>query len=131
MPEFQFIGKPTDRVDALEKVLGTAKYIGDYSLPGMLVARTLRSTVPHARILKVDISPALKVPGVVAAITCEDFVDHGRFGYPIADMFMLAYQRVRYAGDGIACVAAENEMRCNRGWKQLWLNLKNYPAFST
>src|SRR5512133_1448561 len=87
MPELQFIGKPTNRVDALEKVLGTAKYVGDYNLPGMLMARTLRSTVPHARILRVDVSPALKIPGVLAVITCDDLVDHGRFGYPIKDMF--------------------------------------------
>ena len=128
MPEFQFIGKPTDRVDALEKVMGTAKYVGDYTLPNMLVARTLRSTLPHARILKVDVSAALKVPGVVAAITCEDFVDHGRFGYPISDMFMLAYQRVRYAGDGIVSLAAENEDALDRGLKAIQVDLEELPG---
>ena len=128
MPELQFIGKPINRVDALEKVLGTAKYVGDYTLPGMLVARTLRSTVPHARIVRVDVSPALKIPGVLAAITCEDFVDHGRFGYPIADMFMLAYQRVRYAGDGIACVAAENEYALQQGLEAIVVELEELPG---
>ena len=128
MPEFQFIGKPTDRVDALEKVLGTAKYVADYTLANMLVARTLRSTVPHARILKVDVSAALKIPGVVAAITCEDFVDNGRFGYPISDMFMLAYQRVRYAGDGIVCIAAENEDALDRGCKAIIVDLEELPG---
>ena len=63
MPEFQFIGKPTDRVDALEKVLGTAKYVADYTLPDMLVARTLRSTVPHARIVTRGCQPGVKNPG--------------------------------------------------------------------
>ena len=128
MPEFQFIGKPTNRVDALENVLGTAKYIDDYSMPNMLVARTLRSKVPHARILKVDVSAALKIPGVVAAITCEDFVDHGRFGYPITDMFMLAYQRVRYAGDGIVCVAAENETALQQGLDAVVVELEELPG---
>ena len=128
MPEFQFIGKPTDRVDALEKVLGTAKYVGDYTLPNMLVARTLRSTLPHARILKVDVSAALKIPGVVAAITCEDFVDHGRFGYPISDMFILAYQRVRYAGDGIVCIAAENENSLQQGLNNIVVDLEELPG---
>ena len=98
MAEMKFIGKPATRVDALEKVLGTAKYVGDYALPGTLVARALRSSLPHARILSIDVTPALKIPGVVAAITCEDFVAHGRFGYPVQDMYMLAYQRVRYVG---------------------------------
>ncbi len=128
MPELQFIGKPANRVDALEKVLGTAKYVGDYNLPGMLVARTLRSTVPHARILRVDASPALKIPGVLAVITCDDFVDHGRFGYPITDMFMLAYQRVRYVGDGIACVAAENEAALKQGLDAIVVELEELPG---
>jgi len=109
MPEYAFIGKPADRVDAREKVLGTAKFVADYSLPGMLVARTYRSTLPHARIRRIDASAALKIPGVLAVITSEDFVEHGRFGYPVTDMFMLAYDRVRYVGDGIASIAAENE----------------------
>ena len=128
MSETQFIGKPATRVDALEKVMGTAKYIGDYRLPGMLVARTLRSTLPHARILEVDVSAALKVPGVLAAITCDDFIDYGRFGFPVADMFMLAHQRVRYAGDGIAAIAAENEAALEAGLAAIRVVLEELPG---
>jgi hypothetical protein len=62
MPELKYIGKPAQRVDALEKVLGTAKYAGDYQLPGMLHARCLRSELPHARIIRLDVTPALQVP---------------------------------------------------------------------
>ena len=46
MAELKYIGKPATRVDALEKVLGNAKYIADYRLPGMIYARALRSTWP-------------------------------------------------------------------------------------
>ena len=45
MAKLQIVGKPARRVDALEKVLGTAKYVGDYKLPTMLYARALRSEV--------------------------------------------------------------------------------------
>jgi CO/xanthine dehydrogenase Mo-binding subunit len=128
MAETQFIGKPTNRVDALEKVLGTAKYIGDYRMPGMLLARTLRSPLPHARIVRIDLSAALAVPGVVAAITCEDFVDHGRFGFPVADMFMLAYQRVRYVGDGVATLAAENEAALQAGLNAIRVEYEELPG---
>lgn len=128
MAETQFIGKPINRVDALEKVLGTAKYIGDYRLPGMLLARTLRSPLPHARIVSIDLSAALAVPGVVAAITCEDFVDHGRFGFPVADMFMLAYQRVRYVGDGVAALAAENEAALQAGLDAIRVEYEALPG---
>lgn len=128
MTEHKYIGKPAQRVDALDKVLGTAKYTGDYSLPGMLHARCLRSDLPHARIVRLDVSPALKVPGVVAAITGEDFVDHGRFGYPVADMYMLAYQRVRYVGDAIAAVAAETPEALAAGLAAIELELEPLPG---
>lgn len=119
-----YIGQPAERVDALEKVLGTAKYAGDIRLPGMLVARALRSTLPHARILRLDVRPALKVPGVLAAITCEDFVNHGLFGYPVQDMYMLAYQHVRYVGDAIAAIAAQNEEALEEGLQAIILELE-------
>jgi CO/xanthine dehydrogenase Mo-binding subunit len=128
VPEFTYIGKSTPRVDALEKVLGTAKYIADYRLPGMLYARCLRSDLPHARIVRLDVTPALRVPGVVAAITCRDFVDNGRFGFPVADMFMLAHERVRYVGDAIAAVAAETEESLAAGLAAIELEVESLPA---
>ncbi len=109
MAELKYVGKPARRVGALEKVLGTAKYTADYRLPGTLVARCLRSDVPHARIVRLDVTPALQVPGVKAAITGEDFVNHGNFGYPVQDMYMLAHEHVRYVGEAMAAVAAETE----------------------
>ncbi len=128
MAERQFVGKPAQRVDALEKVLGTAKYAGDYKLPGMLVARCLRSELPHARIVKLDVTPALQIPGVCAAITGEDFVNHGRFGYPVEDMYMLAHGRVRYVGDAIAAVAAENEEALAAGLAAIICELEPLPG---
>ena len=107
MPELTYIGKPARRVDALEKVTGRAKYIADRKLPGMLHARCLRSEVPHARIVKLDVRPALAVPGVRAVITSDDFFEHGLYGFPVKDKYMLAYQKVRYVGEAIAAVAAE------------------------
>ncbi|MGQ9517368.1 MAG: xanthine dehydrogenase family protein molybdopterin-binding subunit, partial [Anaerolineae bacterium] len=92
MSELKFLGRPTLRVDALEKVLGTGRYTHDLKIPGMLVAKVLRSPVPHAEIVKLDVTPALQVPGVVAAITSEDFVDHSNWGFPVKDDYMLAYK---------------------------------------
>jgi len=126
--DLQYVGKPARRVDALDKVLGTAKYVGDYYLPGMVYARALRSTLPHARIVRLDVTPALRVPGVLAAITCEDFVDHGRFGYPVKDMYMLAYQRVRYVGDAIAAIAAETEEALQAGLGAIVVELEPLPG---
>ena len=128
MADLQYVGRPATRVDALEKVLGTAKYVGDYQLPGMLYARCLRSELPHARIVRLDVTPALQVPGVVAAITGADFVDHGRFGFPVSDMFMLAHERVRYVGDAIAAVAAESEEALAAGLAAIVVELEPLPA---
>jgi CO/xanthine dehydrogenase Mo-binding subunit len=128
MAEMKYIGKPATRVDALEKVLGTARYVGDYRIPGTLLARALRSTLPHARIVSIDLAPALKIPGVRAAITSEDFINHGRFGYPVQDMFMLAFQRVRYVGDALAAVAAETEVALQAGLDAIIVELEKLPA---
>ena len=128
MAELRYVGKPAARVDALEKVLGEAKYVADYHLPGMVYARTLRSVWPHARILHIDITPALKIAGVLAAITCEDFVNHGRFGFPVEDMYMLAYQRVRYVGDAIAAVAAETPEALQAGLDAILLEVEPLPG---
>lgn len=128
MGEYKYIGKPANRVDGLEKVLGTATFIGDYRLPGMLVAKALRSPLPHARIVRLDVSPALKVPGVLAAATADDFIDYGHFGYPVVDMYMLAHERVRYVGDPIAVVAAETEDAAEAGVKAIILELDPLPG---
>ena len=128
MPDTRYVGQPARRVDALEKVLGTARYVGDYRLPGMLLARCLRSTLPHARIVRLDVAPALRVPGVLAAITCDDFVNHGKFGFPIEDQYMLAYERVRYVGDAVAAVAAISEDALAAGLAAIELEFEALPA---
>jgi CO/xanthine dehydrogenase Mo-binding subunit len=128
MTELQYIGKPARRVDALEKVMGTAKYIADRKLPGMLHARCLRSEVPHARILKLDVSPALAVPGVRGVITSEDFFEHGLYGFPVKDKYMLAYQKVRYVGEAIAAVAADTPDAALAGVQAIILELEPLPA---
>src|SRR5512136_132836 len=128
MSDTHYVGKPATRVDALEKVLGTAKYVGDYRVPGMLHARALRSTLPHARIVRLEVTPARQVPGVLGSITCEDFVDHGRFGFPVQDMYMLAHERVRYVGDAIAAIAAESEDALQAGLNAIVVELEPLPG---
>lgn len=128
MHHTHLIGKPAMRVDAPEKAMGTAKYAGDLRMPGQLVARVLHSLIPHGRIVRLDVTPALQVPGVRAVITAEDFVDHGRFGFPIQDNYILAWQRVRYVGEGIAVVAAENAEAAAAGVRAIILELEPLPV---
>lgn len=128
MTRLRCVGQPYRPVDGVDKVMGRARYVGDYQLPGMLVAKVLRSPLPHARILRLDVAAALGVPGVVAAITPEDFVDHGNLGWPVKDAFILAYQKVRYVGDAIAAVAAETAEAAEAGVRSILLELEELPG---
>jgi CO/xanthine dehydrogenase Mo-binding subunit len=128
MSELNYVGKPAQRVDALDKVMGKTRYLADFDLPGMLYARALRSNLPHARIVKLDTSPALQVPGVKAVITEADFHEHGYFGFPVSDQTILAYQKVRYVGEALAAVAAETPQAAQAGVDAIILELEALPG---
>ena len=98
-----------------------ATSVGDMTLAGMLHVKLLTSPLPHARIVRLDVTPALDVPGVVAAITAADFVDNGAFGWPVKDAFVLAHEKVRYVGDPITAVAAKTEEAATAGVKAIIL----------
>ena len=94
------------RVDGREKVSGRAQYAADASRPGMLWAAFVRSTVPHARIVRIDSTAALQLPGVHAVLTGADIGEHF-LGRALLDWPVLAIDRVRFIGDTVAAVAAE------------------------
>lgn len=125
----KYVGnRKTQSVDGLEKAMGQTKYVGDMSLAGMLHVKLLTSPLPHARIVRLDETPALDVSGVVAAITSANFVDNGAFGFPIKDAFVLAHEKVRYVGDPIVAVAAETEKAAKAGVKAIILELEKLPV---
>jgi CO/xanthine dehydrogenase Mo-binding subunit len=107
------IGKPTPRVEGTDKVTGAAKYTGDVTLPEMLWGKVARSPIAHGRIVKVDTTQALKVPGVKAILTGKD-VAGLRIGRRIHDMPILADAVVRYVGEKVAAVAADSEYAAER-----------------
>ena len=128
MADRNYIGKPARRVDAQDKVMGKARYVADIRLPGMLYAKALRSQLPHARIVRLDPRPALQVPGVRAVITSEDFQEHGRFGFPVRDQYVLAYEKVRYVGEAIAAVAADTLEAASAGVAAIICELEPLPG---
>ena len=105
----QAIGKHTALVDGRWKVTGQAHYGDDVRIPGELVGRIVRSPHHYARVVAVDCSKAMKLPGVVAIATGEDAKK--KFGVlPVTkDEHAMAVDKVRHAGDLVACVAAEDE----------------------
>ncbi len=107
------VGQPVDMADARAHVDGRLGFALNAELPGMVHARLLRSEVPHARIVSVDASAAEQIPGVVAVLTAADFeradAPSGHYGPILWDQPVLCGDRVRFAGDPIAAVAAETE----------------------
>jgi len=101
------IGKPVPRIEGASKVTGGERYAADVTIPGSLTARVLRATVPHARLRRVDTSRAAALPGVYAVLTGAD-ISSIFVGQRLKDMPILAIDRVRFAGEGIAAVAAES-----------------------
>lgn len=106
MADFKTVGTSVPRGEGGDKVSGRTVYAADVKLHGLLWAKILRSPHPHARIRRVDISPAEKVPGVKAIITGAD-VKGFLVGKQIRDMPVLCWDKVRFVGDRVAAVAAE------------------------
>jgi CO/xanthine dehydrogenase Mo-binding subunit len=102
----KIIGRGERRVDALGKVTGRAKYAADYNLGHQLYGKVLRAKYPHARILRVDTSKALLADGVEAVLTAQDIPGEKVIGIVVKNQAILASDKTRYLGDGIALVAA-------------------------
>ncbi len=99
------VGQRLPRIDAGGKVTGRQVYATDFSQPGMLFGKVLRSPVAHARIVRIDTSKASLLTGVRAIITGAD-VPAIRYGQPVKDVTVLATDRVRFVGHAVALVAA-------------------------
>lgn len=108
-PDFSVIGKSVPLMDGAAKVTGRALYADDMKMPGMLYGKLLRSPHPHARILRIDTSRALALPGVKAIITGRDApVKYGVL--PLGqDETAMATDKVLYVGHEVAAVAAITE----------------------
>jgi CO/xanthine dehydrogenase Mo-binding subunit len=109
------VGTRPVRPDGADKVTGRAKFGADFSLPGQLVGKVLRSPYPHARIKSIDASAALKLPGVKAVVCRDDFVEQSSEFIPAGEMMInyrdvvrnvMAREKVLYEGHPVAAVAA-------------------------
>src|SRR5690242_702684 len=113
--EFNVVGTRPLRPDGADKVTGRAKFGADLALPGQLVGKVLRSPYPHARINSIDASAALKLPGVKAVVTRDDFLEQSSEFIPAGEMMInyrdvvrnvMAREKVLYEGHAVAAVAA-------------------------
>ena len=109
MADFRVIGKSLRKIDAVAKVTGVTKFADDLTFPRMLYCKLLRSTEPHAKIIKVDTSAAERLDGVIAVLTGKDLpIPFGIL--PVSqDEHALCLEKVRFIGDPVAAVAAISE----------------------
>lgn len=110
---YNIVGTSPAHHDFIEKVKGSLLYAADWRLPGMLHVKIVRSQIASGRITGIDTSAALAHPGVVAVLTAEDvpnnqIVEHasGGLGEVTVAQPVLAADRIRYAGEPVAVVAA-------------------------
>ena len=101
------VGESARRIDGVPKTTGEYVYGGDLSAPWMLWGVTLRSPHAAARIRSIDVSEAIRAPGVHAVLTAADVPGRPTFGLEIADQPVLARDEVRYEGEPVALVAAD------------------------
>src|SRR3989449_6785393 len=103
------VGKPIRKVDGLSKSAGVPLFAHDFVLPRMLFCKLHRAPVPHARVVRVDVSKAARMPGVGAVLPGKDLpIPFGIL--PVSqDEHALCLDKVRFVGDPVAAVAATTE----------------------
>jgi CO/xanthine dehydrogenase Mo-binding subunit len=121
------VGKSLPRMDGAGKVTGSAIYAADFALPGMLVGKVFRSTEPHARIVRLDTARARTLPGVRAVITAADVPDV-RYGGALKDETVFARDKVRYAGQPVAAVAATTREAADAALAAIEIVYESLPA---
>ena len=133
-----YVGKKVTRVDAYDKVIGRTRYTDDLCDKSAYIARILHSTVANGCVVSIDVSEAEKIPGVVKVFTCFDVKEKHYFptaGHPwstdeshqdVADRLVLT-ERVRFYGDDIAAVVAEDEVSAAQALRAIKVEYEEYP----
>jgi len=126
MKKYSYVGKGVPRIDAFEKVTGTAQYTADLRLPGMLHTKLLKSPHAHASIISIDTSEAEKLPGVRAILTGKEAPY--KFGIYMQDKEVLAQEKVHHVGEPVVAVAADTEEIAEQAVELIKVKYEELPA---
>ncbi len=127
-PTYHVVGHAEPRSDGEEKVTGKALYTVDVVLPNMAHGKILRSPYAHARLTRVDASKAEQLAGVFAVITRDDQQRLSMFGAAYKDQTIVAVDKVRYAGDPVAAVAAVDDATAAEALALIEVDYEDLPA---
>ena len=122
------VGRALPNPDALAKIIGQARFTDDFQFPGMLHACTKRAGLPHARIRSIDTAAARALPGVRAVLTHADVPGRPHHGLVIPDWPVLCRDKVRYAGDAVAIIAADTPELAEQALGLIRVELDPLPA---
>src|SRR5579864_846063 len=125
---FHVVGKSLPKVDTFGKVTGQEKFADDIILPQMLHGKMLRSMYAHARIKSVDVSKALRLPGVVAAASGADLPVRYGILPSSPDETVMTIDKVRYVGDPVACIVADDELTAEEALELIDVEYEPLPA---
>jgi CO/xanthine dehydrogenase Mo-binding subunit len=122
-------------IDAHARVTGQLELVLNVERPGMLHAAVARSTVPHARVSGIDVSAARAVPGVRAVVTGADVLAmegiQPRYGPVLRDQPILALDRVRYVGEPVVAIVAEDPEAAAEAAFAVMIEYEDLPAVFT
>jgi CO/xanthine dehydrogenase Mo-binding subunit len=131
-PALTEVGVARPRKDGREKLRGQAQYVGDMEMAGMLHGKVLRSPFAHATIRSIDVERALEIPGVSAILTGADLHDiEPYYGHAIKDRPIIALDRVRFAGEPVAAVAAVDEATAEAAVATIGVEYDELPVLDT
>ncbi len=125
------IGQSIPRLESNDKATGRAEYIHTMRLPGMLHAKVFRSDTPHGRILSIDTAEAAALPGVHGVYTGEDILKVmpvPYYGPAFHDQPILALEKVRYVGEPVAVVLAEDPHIAEEAAQLIYAEYEELPA---
>lgn len=126
------IGEAVPRRDGIAKVTGAAQFTVDVELPGLAHAKILRSPYAHARIRAVDATQARSHPGVIAVVSAADLDDvHLVYGHAVADHPLIAVEKVRFAGEPVVGVVAEDAVTAEEALRLIDVDYEPLPYVQT
>ncbi len=104
--EFIYVGREVRRIDALDKVLGRAKYVEDFLIDGLVYARIVKSSIAHGMLISIRPGRAVEHPDYITLVTSSDIPGMNQVGYYIPDQPALAEKKVRFHGEPLALIVA-------------------------
>ncbi|MEJ2024066.1 MAG: xanthine dehydrogenase family protein molybdopterin-binding subunit, partial [Deltaproteobacteria bacterium] len=128
MPSYKHISTVIPNVGSEDLSRGRSSFSADMALEDPLVLRVLRSSESHAQLHALDISEARKIPGVVGILTAKDIPGERLYGLIQKDQPLLAQDRVRFRGEALAVVVAENEWAAERAMQAVRVNYETLDS---